>query len=72
MCVSMQITKKPPAKGGKANGAALPAAAQSPPNGSPVDGGDGTNGDFKPPPGVRTLLEFVAWVVHTHQVDLHP
>ena len=40
----------------------------APPSNGPVtQNGDAANGG-KPLPGVRTLLEFVAWVVFTHQV----
>ncbi len=62
-----QITKKPPPKDGANGGPGSPAnssagslaAAASPPraNGSPAT-----------PNGLRTLLEFIAWVVYTHQV----
>lgn len=30
----------------------------------------GSNGDPGLPPGVRTLLEFIAWVVFSHQQKL--
>jgi hypothetical protein len=77
-----QITKKPPAKkastpNGTANGTAdstadgtpekAPADGEPPSNGPLTPNGDAANGG-KPLPGVRTLLEFVAWVVFTHQV----
>jgi hypothetical protein len=77
-----QITKKPPAKkagtpNGSANGTPdvpadgmtekAPADGEAPSNGPVTPNGDAANGN-KPLPGVRTLLEFVAWVVFTHQV----
>jgi hypothetical protein len=44
-----------------------PADGEAPSNGPVTLNGDAANGG-KPLPGVRTLLEFVAWVVFTHQV----
>ena len=45
----------------------VPEDGAPPSNGAVTANGEGANGG-KPLPGVRTLLEFVAWVVFTHQV----